>query len=93
MSKCSVKSCGKLGSEGHHILYANLHGQDVVRLLCREHHTWITCEQAHQARKIHHGLSASFRWFLWFKLINGEMKKPRYTHLDWRWEHGAQIEI
>jgi len=86
MSRCSVAGCRVTENlEQHHILYPQHQGGPVTRPLCHEHHEWITAKQGYVARKQHHELSARQRWYFWFQLIGGKIKKPRRTrrHLDW----------
>jgi hypothetical protein len=95
---CPVKGCAAMATEGHHILYREYDGKDVVRGLCHEHHSWITRAQAHQGRKQHHALSVKQRWFFWFELIEGRMKRPRRTKKDiereenWLVDHGTPAQ-
>jgi hypothetical protein len=77
-----VKDCSQPATAEHHILYKAVHGRDIVRRLCEEHHAWITRRQAHAARKQRHELSEKQRWYFWFELIEGRMERPRVTHLD-----------
>jgi hypothetical protein len=85
LGRCPVKDCTALATEGHHILYDYHDKGPVVRDLCTEHHSWITRAQAHAGRRQRFSLSEKQRWFFWFKLINGEMKRPRSTSLDREW--------
>ncbi|MGH9572239.1 MAG: hypothetical protein ACRD40_01735 [Candidatus Acidiferrales bacterium] len=91
-SECSVKDCRELGKHRHHVLYKEWHGRDVTFPLCGEHHSWITREQSHQGRKQHHALSEKQRWRNWYRLINGEMKRPRRTKLDIEREEGGILK-
>lgn len=83
--KCSVAGCEEPGLEEHHILYDHHPDGPVTGRLCEEHHIWITLRQSHAARKQHHALSARQRWYFWYELIEGRMKRPRQTHLDREW--------
>jgi hypothetical protein len=83
--KCSVNGCRKFASQGHHVLYDYHPGGPVVYGLCAEHHSWITRAHAHVARKQRRELSVKQRWFFWFQLRDGKMKRPRSTHLDREW--------
>ena len=85
---CPVKDCRALATEGHHVLYRYHEGGPKVFGLCEEHHSWITRAQAHAGHKQHHPLSEKQRWFFWFKLIKGEMKRPRKTAGDREWSDG-----
>ena len=82
---CPVKDCSEPATEGHHVLYDHHEGGPVIFQICKEHHAWITRAQAHAGRKQHYPLTVKQRWFFWFKLKNGEMKRPRKTHLDRDW--------
>ena len=83
--RCPVKGCKQAATEDHHILYDHHQGGPVIRGLCCEHHAWITRCQSHAARKQHKELSQKQRWFFWFELVEGRMKRPRRTHLDTEW--------
>jgi len=82
---CPVKGCTDPATEGHHVLYDYHRNGPKVFNLCREHHSWITRAQSHAGRKQRFPLTEKQRWFFYFKLINGEMKRPRETHLDRDW--------
>jgi hypothetical protein len=82
---CPVKDCTSPVEEQHHILYDYHDGGPLIRGLCRHHHRWITRRQAHAARKQRHDLSEKQRWFFWFELVKGRMRRPRQTHLDKEW--------
>jgi hypothetical protein len=82
---CPVKGCTALATEGHHVLYDFHPGGPKIFDLCGEHHSWVTRAHSHAARKQGHDLSVKQRWFFWFKLIKGEMKRPRNTALDREW--------
>jgi hypothetical protein len=83
--RCPVKDCTRLATEGHHVLYERHQGGPKVFDLCSEHHSWITRAQSHAGRKQRFELTVKQRWFFWFKLKNGEMKRPRNTRLDEEW--------
>jgi hypothetical protein len=85
LSRCPVKDCTNLATEGHHVLYEHHEGGPVVFDVCSEHHAWITRAQSHAGRKQRFELTVKQRWFFWFKLKNGEMKRPRNTRLDQEW--------
>jgi hypothetical protein len=68
------------------VLYRRHDGGPKEFPLRNEHHLWITRAQSHAARKQHHELSVKQRWFFWYQLINGTMKRPRETHLDREWQ-------
>jgi hypothetical protein len=84
--KCRVIACKKQATQHHHILYKKHFKGPLVGELCEEHHDWITRKQSHVARRQHSELSTKQRWFFWFELIQGRMKKPRKTHLDEKWK-------
>lgn len=90
--RCPVKDCTEPATEGHHVLYKHLHGRDVIKNLCPEHHRWITRAHAHAGRRQRHELSISQRWRFWYLLVNGEMKRPRETHLDRDWRNHGRGE-
>jgi hypothetical protein len=69
----------------HHILYDKHKGGPVAKLLCVEHHGWITRRHSHAARKQGRELSEKQRWFFWHGSAEGRMKRPRRTHLDREW--------
>jgi hypothetical protein len=85
LSRCPVRDCTRLATEGHHVQYERHEGGPVVFDLCSEHHSWITRAQSHVGRKQRFELTVKQRWFFWFKLKNGEMKRPRNTRLDEEW--------
>jgi hypothetical protein len=87
---CPVKACTRLATEGHHVLYERHDGGPVVFALCSEHHSWITRAQSHAGRKQRFELTVKQRWFFWFKLKNGELKRPRETRLDIEWRERSQ---
>jgi len=91
LNKCPVKDCGRVAAQRHHILYDYHVGGPAVRELCSEHHSWITREQSHAARKQRHDLSAKQRWRFFYMLINGEMKRPRITRLDREWSENQSV--
>ena len=88
---CPVKDCEKLATEGHHVLYDYHEGGPKIFDLCAEHHYWITRTQSHAGRKQRFPLTVKQRWFFWFKLIKGEMKRPRETHLDRDWKESGEL--
>jgi hypothetical protein len=90
LNRCPVKDCKRLATEGHHVLYERHKGGPKIFDLCGEHHSWITRAQSHAGRKQRFELTEKQRWFFWFKLINGEMKKPRNTALDREWREREQ---
>jgi hypothetical protein len=85
LNRCLVKDYTRLATEGHHVLYERHEGGPKVFDLCSEHHSWITRAQSHAGRKQRFELTAKQRWFFWFKLKNGEMKRPQNTRLDIEW--------
>ena len=87
---CPVRACNQAAVENHHILYDQDQGGPVIRGLCTEHHAWITRRQSHAARKQHRELSEKQRWFFWFELVEGRMKRPRRTRLDSGWTAGRE---
>jgi hypothetical protein len=87
---CPVKDCSKPATEGHHVLYDKHEGGPKIFGLCSEHHSWITRAQSHAGRKQRFPLTVKQRWFFWFKLIKGEMKRPRETHLDRDWSDSGK---
>lgn len=88
---CPVKGCSEPVAEGHHVLYDYHEGGPKIFGLCAEHHSWITRTQAHAGRKQRFPLTVKQRWFFWYKLINGEMKRPRETHLDRDWSDSGAL--
>jgi hypothetical protein len=90
LNRCPVKDCKRLATEGHHILYERHTGGPKVFDLCGEHHSWVTRAQSHAGRKQRFELTEKQRWFFWFKLINGQMKRPRNTALDREWREQEQ---
>jgi len=91
--RCPVKDCGKVATEGHHVLYDYHRGGPVVFDLCAEHHSWITRAQSHAGRRQHYPLTEKQRWFFWYRLINGELKRPRNTHLDREWSEREALPM
>src|ERR1700704_3429217 len=85
---CPVEDCTDPATEQHHVLYDYHRDGPKTFGLCKEHHRWITRTQSHAGRKQRFPLSEKQRWFFWFKLIRGEMKRPRETKLDREW-HSA----
>jgi len=85
--KCRVINCTKEAIEEHHITYY----PEATTLMCSEHHEQITAINSHQARKQHHELSNSQRWYLFYRFIQGNLRKPRITHLDLEWENNEYI--
>jgi hypothetical protein len=47
--------------------------------------------QSHAGRKQGFPLTVKQRWFFWFKLKNGEMKRPRNTRLDREWRDQGEF--
>jgi hypothetical protein len=88
---CPVKGCTRAANQGHHVLYECHKDGPVVYYICEEHHSWITRAQSHAARKQHRELNEKQRWFFWYQLKNGEMKRPRKTRLDREWA-GEDLE-
>lgn len=89
VNRCPVKDCTRLATEGHHVLYDYHEGGPKIFDLCSEHHSWITRAQSHAGRKQRFELTVKQRWFFWYKLINGELKRPRNTVLDKEWRERA----
>jgi hypothetical protein len=83
---CPVKGCRLPAEEQHHILYDYHPGGPFIKRLCSEHHAWITRAHNHAKNKQKHSLSPKQRWYFWYKLVKGEMRRPRRTHLDVEWE-------
>src|SRR5579859_4292324 len=81
---CPVKGCTRPATEQHHILYEYHDGGPVTKALCQEHYSWITRRQSH-ASKRRYALTEKQRWYFWFELIEGRMKRPRQTRLDSEW--------
>ncbi len=83
--RCPVKGCQQAATEEQQILY-NWHQRGpVTKRPCSDHHGWITRRQAHARRKQRSDLSEKQRWFFWYELIEGRMKRPRATSLDIEW--------
>jgi hypothetical protein len=91
LTRCPVKSCTALATERHHVLYGYHKNGPKEFYLCGEHQSWITRAQSHAARKQRHELSESQRWLFCYRLINGEMKRPRNTALDRDWRDAGGI--
>jgi hypothetical protein len=72
---CEFPGCTRRGDHRHHIVY---HPEEVVKLLCREHHAEITMLNGIHGRRVRHQLSNSHRWWLWYQWIAGKLK-PRRT--------------
>jgi hypothetical protein len=89
--KCPVPGCEEAATEGHHILYDYHQHGPVIERLCPEHHRWITRRQSHAARKQRHALSEKQRWFFWYELKGGKMRRPRSTALDREWVEQSTI--
>jgi hypothetical protein len=73
--RCEFPGCTRPGDHRHHIVY---HPEEVVKLLCREHHAEITMLNGIYGRRFRHPLSSKHRWWLWHQWIAGK-KKPRRT--------------
>jgi hypothetical protein len=89
--KCPVPGCEEAATEGHHILYDYHQHGPVIKDLCPEHHRWITRRQSHAARKKRRSLSEKQRWFFWYELTGGRMRRPRSTALDKEWAEQSTI--
>jgi hypothetical protein len=84
--RCEYPGCTRRGDHRHHIVY---YPEEVVKLLCREHHAEITMLNGIQSRRVRHQLSNKHRWWLWYQWTSGKLK-PRRTRkaLDYIGEWG-----
>jgi hypothetical protein len=83
--RCAVAGCGQWATQAHHVTYT----PEVTEPLCERHHDEITAINSHQARK-QGPLSEKQRWAIWYKFCRGELKRPRFSHLDREWFEGRR---
>lgn len=74
-NRCEFPGCTRRGDHRHHIVYFP---QEVIKLLCREHHAEITMLNGLHARRVRHPLSNRHRWWIWYQWMEGKLK-PRRT--------------